>query len=122
VSYITQAELESLFPDSFLDVSAELWAHVLPAVDGMIDDYLGELYAVPVSPVPAAVKEIAVALARYHLQGSLVYDNEKDNPLKNRYDYALKQLEKYRRDELKLSGALRATDCLAEVVTAGDAW
>jgi len=103
--YITRTELETLFPNAFLEVTDALWEQTLPGVDGMIDGYLSQLYAVPVDPVPAALKEIAIAIARYRLEGSLLYDADKDNPLKTRHDYALAQLEKLRRNEIKLLNA-----------------
>jgi len=105
MAYITQDELEALFPDTFTSVTDELWSQVLPGVDALIDGVLSSRYLVPFSPVPALIKEIATDIARYHLEDSLIYDEVKDEGLKTRYDYALERLQLIKTGDIKLAGA-----------------
>ena len=102
--YITQVELVALFPGAFESVTTDLWVQVLDGVDGFINGKLSKVYSVPVEPVPALLKEIATDLARYQLEDSLIYDEVKDDGLKVRYDYALKQINEIANGTLTLDG------------------
>lgn len=109
MSYITQVELEALFPGAFASVTDALWAQVIPGVDQLIDGYLAARFTVPVVPVPALLRELATDIARYQLEDALIYDIDKDAGLKARYDYALKQLQALANGTLALPGAPLAT-------------
>ena len=111
--YLTQTEVEDLLGSNesadLADITDELWVQVLAGVDQVIDGYISARYAVPVTPVPAMLKEIALDLARYRLQDSNVWVAEKDAPLKARYDYALQTLADLRDGKQVLMGATAST-------------
>jgi phage gp36-like protein len=105
MSYITRDDLETLFPDSFNDVTDESWEQTLASVHEFINGNLSARYAVPLSPCPALIAEVATDLARYELHDNLGgYDEDKNKGLKERYDYALKRLASITDGSVKLEG------------------
>lgn len=79
---------------AWTEVEAERAASALVVVqralqdaDDTINGYISARYALPISPVPAVLQRLAADLARYYL-----FDDQVTDPIKQRYDAAIKML------------------------------
>lgn len=59
----------------------------LQDADDTINGYVSARYTLPLAPVPAVLQRVAADLARYYL-----YDDQVTDPIKARYDAAIKLL------------------------------
>jgi len=113
--YATQADLIARFGTEELvqltdrsnagAIDAAVVATALADADGIINPYLAGRYAVPVSPVPSMLTQVASDLARFRLW--------KDRPterVRTAYEDAIKLLEALSKGMAVLPGAAAATD------------
>ena len=77
MSYCTQTDIATAITDEKLidltddagsgSVVAGVVTEAIGHADGLIDSYVSERYAVPLSPVPSVIKSVSVTLAIYWL-------------------------------------------------------
>ncbi|KPU91144.1 hypothetical protein APR50_17150 [Variovorax paradoxus] len=87
-----------------------------------IDSNISPRYPLPISPVPAVLERTAGDLARYYL-----YDDRVTEPVKDRYDDAMKYLVAVRDGKAQLgadgaTGAQPPSSAGAELVSGGRVW
>ena len=87
-----------------------------------IDSNISPRYPLPISPIPAVLERTAGDLARYYL-----YDDRVTEPIKARYDDAMKYLVAVRDGKAQLgadgaTGAQPPSSAGAELVSGGRVW
>lgn len=109
MAYVTQADLDKRFgpeiaqlvdrnndgtPDpGVFDMAAQ-------DADAQINGYLGSRYALPLSPVPDLVKELAADITRYEL-----WDDKAPEEVRKRYEDAIARLKDIAKGLIVLPGA-----------------
>jgi len=112
-AYCTQADIEgeiqapdliSLTDDSYPPagiVNATVLAQIIENASGVVDRYVGNIYEVPFSPIPAAVKSLTITIVCYRLYRRRLVPDEKNNFAQD-YLEALKFLKEVNKGESKL--------------------
>jgi len=87
VAYSTQADIEKLLtPAQLVQLTddnqdgladATILTEAIAQADAEIDGYLGSRYPVPVSPVPALLRQLSVAISIWRLYGRRGMTNER---------------------------------------------
>lgn len=85
-------------------VNATVLNQVIENASGVIDRYVGNIYTVPFSPVPAAVASLAVTITCYKLYRRRLVPDEKNNFTED-YLAAIKFLEAVNSGEKMLDQA-----------------
>lgn len=62
----------------------------LADASALIDGYIGKVYSLPLSPVPAILAKVACDIARYYLHGKAA---DKDGPVERAYEEAVAWLK-----------------------------
>lgn len=111
--YASQADLVSRFGSTELAqltdrtngtvIDAAVVSAALADADALIDGYLAQRYALPVSPVPALLLRIAADIARFLLHGKAATEK-----VRTAYEDALKVLRDLSDGRAALPGALPA--------------
>ena len=91
-------------------VDATVVSALIAEADGIIDSYIGTVYAVPLTTVPQNIKDISAVLACYFgLQRRFTETQVTQLGWKARYDVAMDILHKIAREELRLDAATPET-------------
>ena len=77
------------------------------------DSYLSARYRVPVAPVDKALTDAVCQIARYRLTGAEATETD---PIQQRYDRAIKWLERIARGDINLPGLEDAADTAGDVL------
>ena len=111
--YATQADLVARFGTTELAqltdrtagtvIDAAVVAAALADADALVDGYLAQRYALPVTPTPALLLRVACDIARFLLHGKAAGEKVRDA-----YDDALKLLRDLADGRAALPGALPA--------------
>lgn len=111
--YATQADLVARFGTTELaqltdrtagtTIDATVVSAALADADALIEGYLAQRYALPVSPVPAMLLRVAADVARYLLHGNAATD-----AVRTAYEDALKVLRDLADGRAALPGAAAA--------------
>lgn len=84
MAYATRTDLEQRYgADEFAQREAMLPAgaieRALVDADALIDSYCGGRYAVPLSPAPSVIPQVACAIARYKILGDAESERARDD-------------------------------------------
>lgn len=101
LSLISLEELAELTAESGDTPDSGVVAEAISRAGGEIDSYLGSRYAVPLSPVPAQIKGLAVDLALFHLYARR---NLAPGVRRQKYEAALSFLRQVAKGEAVLEG------------------
>ncbi len=122
--YATQADLETRFGVQELAQltdrvsgtvpDAAVIAAALADADALIEGYLAQRYALPVSPVPTLLRRIAADVARFLLHGKSAGEK-----VREAYDDALSVLRDLSSGKAALAGALPAPAAQAPAAAGG---
>lgn len=112
--YATRADIEARYAEDLVQRELVLPVfgvdNALADASAEIDSYLGTLFALPITPVPANLVRIACAIARYRLLGDAVTETARRD-----YEDARAFLRDVAAGRAKLEGA----ETLASAATAG---
>ena len=67
LKHMSETELVKLTAESGTTVDDTIVAEQIEGADSVIDSYLGKKYVVPMSPVPARVKNLSIFISIYNL-------------------------------------------------------
>jgi phage gp36-like protein len=122
--YATQADLEARFGTTELaqltdrvagtTINATVITAALADADALIEGYLAQRYALPVSPVPQLLLRVACDIARFLLHGKAATEK-----VRAAYDDALKVLRDLADGRAALPGAAAAPSAQAPAAAGG---
>lgn len=82
---------------------------MLVNADATIDGFLTTRFLTPLTPVPVLIKQIACDIARYRLRNRSGGQSSLSDVVRQRYDDAIKNLEKIRDSKINIEAALRVS-------------